>query len=361
LHENAVEELLFAANCPKGLNQSNWEWLRQEFYLKSLRDIFPLFGKTELTAAEHQQLERARDSLVEIRALADWPPNILSSIDKLDTILKIMLDFFEGKLEPEVLAPFRQIQLISICNARCIHCPGLYTEEISQGAVVNEKRVGAMPEQAIEKALADPQHITDFFMNGSEFLLYRKWVQVARRLRDGGLRLSMSTNGMLLTKSNVDLLIENDFIGCLNVSLDGAHKDTIQNIRARVNFDTLRANVEYVFTKASASCNSNFNINFSFVLMTLNYNELPELYPLVASLRAGLPKPHASILIQALDAYETPGYKEFRLKHHHRNIPKTRLIEVFDRVREQSVKYEIPTSVFYRWDINEFRPTRFFN
>ena len=24
LHENAVEELLFAANCPKGLNQSNW-------------------------------------------------------------------------------------------------------------------------------------------------------------------------------------------------------------------------------------------------------------------------------------------------------------------------------------------------
>ena len=332
-----------------------------ELFLESLRDIFPLFAKSELTAAEFHQLERARVSLIGIRALADLPPNILTSIDKLDTILKIMLDFFEGKRTPEVVAAFRQIQLISICNARCVHCPGLYTEEISHGVLLNERRVGAMPRQAIEKALADPQDITDFFMNGSEFLLYRKWVEVARRLRNSGVRLSISTNGMLLTKTNVDLLIENDFIGCLNLSLDGAHRDTIQKIRARVNFDTVRTNVEYVFTKASQSCDANFNISFSFVLMTLNFDELPELYPLVASLRAGLPKPHASILVQSLDAYETPEYNEFQLKHHHRNIPKTRLIEVFSRVREQSKEYQIPTSVFYKWDINEFRPSTFFN
>jgi len=218
-----------------------------------------------------------------------------------------------------------------------------------------------MPQQAIEKALADPQDITDFFMNGSEFLLYRKWVELARRLRNSGLRLSISTNGMLLTKTNVDVLIENDFLGCLNVSLDGAHKDTIQNIRAGVDFDTLRTNVEYVFTKASASCDCNFNITFSFVLMTLNYDELPELYPLVASLRAGLPNPRASILIQSLETCETPGYNEFELKHNHRNIPTTRLIEVFNRAREQSIEYQISTCVFYKWDINEFRPSLLFN
>ena len=358
IHQNAIERLFLTESAPEGFPKNLSELPLQDLDPKILREITPLLNRTELTPSELSRVRLGREFLSRLRARFDWPLNTLISIDKLDTILRLMLDYFHGELQPAVQAPFRQIELISVCNARCIHCHGLFTGEITRGRLVNGGRFTVMSDQTAEKSLEHPQDITDFFMNGSEFLLYKKWFRIARTLRDNGIRLSISSNGTLLNRSNVDLLIDNDFIACLNVSFDGARKDTIQKIRVNVDFDSLRSNVRYIFRKASVSGgDSNFNLSFSFALMTLNYEELPELYPLIDLIRAGWHKPYTSVLIQALDGYQTPEYTEFALKHHHRNIPKNRLIEVFDRAREASIKYRIPTSVFYTWDINEFNPS----
>jgi hypothetical protein len=47
----------------------------------------------------------------------------------------------------------------------------------------------------------------DFFCNGSEFLLFKGWKEVAEALRAGGVAsLRLSTNGMLLTAATAEHL-----------------------------------------------------------------------------------------------------------------------------------------------------------
>ena len=54
-----------------------------------------------------------------------------------------------------------------------------------------------MPIEDVERSFAREDDIIDFFLNGSEFLLLKSWQDIARRLKAQGVRVRVSTNGML--------------------------------------------------------------------------------------------------------------------------------------------------------------------
>jgi len=143
---------------------------------------------------------------------------------KLEKLLAVVGSFHQGDLKPEVVGPFRQVQLIAKCNARCVMCPGNFTGELENG--------DSIAESSIHEALDSYEDILDFFCNGSEFLLFKSWRQIASKLAEGGCQsLRISTNGMLLTEDNARYLVDHKVISHFNVSLNAASHENLEKIQ----------------------------------------------------------------------------------------------------------------------------------
>lgn len=276
------------------------------------------------------------------------------TIAKLMLIARIVEDFLMGNLNPAAVAPLRQANLISICNARCIHCPGLFSDEIVKG----KKMPGGgyfkeMSEGDVEKCFEAEEHIIDFFMNGSEFLFGKTWPLVAERLKKQGVKARVSTNGMLLTEQNARLLIDNGYLGKLNLSLDGGTKETIERIRQRVDFDRVVKNLTFLLEYA-AEKDYSFPFSMTFVLMDINYGELAEFVRLAERFHKINPKIRPSIMVQPLARKGVQGYADFVAGHHPALVEKATLDAVFQEMLEQSRASGITVFVFFTWRLEEF-------
>ena len=160
-----------------------------------------------------------------------------AALVKIGIIAQACLDYLARAAEPRVVATLRQANLVAVCNARCVHCIGLYTEEIVRGEDVGGRRMKRMPEAQSERALDRAEDMTSFFMNGSEFLLHPQWRSMVETLAASGTRLSMATNGMLMTPATTDFLLASGVLFDINFSFDGARPETIEKIRVKVKYD----------------------------------------------------------------------------------------------------------------------------
>jgi MoaA/NifB/PqqE/SkfB family radical SAM enzyme len=288
------------------------------------------------------------------------PPPIKVAFSKLTAIGEIVRAFLDGSLVPPVVAPYRQVQLMASCNARCIHCAGLFSGEIVSGL--------SLEQEFIDEALSRPEDVIDFFMNGSEFLLYPGWKKIAARLARNGVKLSISTNGILLSPENTKYLIDNNVLQYLNVSVDGARKETIESIRVNVRYENLIQNIAFLLSYARAK-RSECAMSFSFVLMRRNYREFPELVSLIGRLRDGdasrwsrlspfrRSKPNSpdiKVYCQALENEDIPAYRKFVEKEHHSLVERDELIRTFGRVQRASKKTGIPVYAFYWQPLRQF-------
>lgn len=273
------------------------------------------------------------------------PPDARLALEKISIIGRIAKAYLKGDCSPPVVAPFRQVRLISRCNARCIQCPGKYTGDITEGPSIDDRH--------IDTAFSNTIDIIDFFMNGSEFLLYPGWKKVASMLNDNGVKLSISSNGILLTQSTMQYLIDNRIIHKLNVSMDGATKETLESIRVNVDFGRLKESLKFIFSHASERA-FDFDLSLSFVLMRRNYREFPRLVRLVAELKGAHPMPRPYIFCQSLENYGFEGYKEFVRSEHHSLIDREELSAVFDETLRASQETGIPCGAFYSYTLEDF-------
>jgi hypothetical protein len=254
--------------------------------------------------------------------------------------------FLEGNLKPPIVAPFRQVQLTAKCNARCIQCPGLYTGEIVNGQALDEKY--------IEDAFFQVENIFDFFMMGSEFLVYKRWKKIADYLVSNGVKLSISTNGIRLIPENIRYLIDNQVVRVLNISMDAANKETLESIRVNVKFDELIKNIAFLFRYATEK-KYDFNLSISFVLMKRNYDEFPKLVKLIHQLRGGNPLPRVQVYCQSLENYGSPEeYVDFMSREHHTLIDKADLVKTFKETLKISKSTGIQVGAFYSHQLENF-------
>lgn len=233
----------------------------------------------------------------------------IRALRRLTAIARSCADFLDARITPRRVAPMRQVNLITACNARCRHCIGLYTREISRGVPVGQRYVKRMslPDQA--KAFDRPADIAEFFMNGSEFLLFPGWEKLVQDFARRRILLSLATNGMLLNRRASELLIHSRVLRDINFSFDGATKRTVETIRAGVKFDQLVRNFED-FLDLQATELSRLSISLSMVLLRDNFHEAVQLVELAHFLRRDrIVSLHVSF--QLLNEFSQPEYAHF--------------------------------------------------
>lgn len=271
-------------------------------------------------------LNRLRISTIDI------PRPIQLAIHKLLVIGTITRSFFEQNLIPPIIAPFREVQLISRCNARCLECVGSYSGSTSEGPTMDDR--------LIPYAFSNQDDIVNFFHNGSEFLFYNKWKDIAAMLFESGVKISLSTNSILLTPTNIKHLVDNRLLFGVNISIDGATKATVESIRVNVNFDHMMSNLNFLCEYADQQ-QYTFPISFSFVLMEKNYKELPALVRLVGSFKKKYSRFHFMISLQMLALLDVAGYREFVKTQHPSLVEKGEIVRVFEETLAESRKNEI--------------------
>jgi radical SAM protein with 4Fe4S-binding SPASM domain len=129
------------------------------------------------------------------------------------------------------------IEMVNRCNLRCVMC---YTDHHKA-----EKHTQSLDDirMMIRQHVQAGGYCIQIGM-GSEILLYKGIERVLKIAREEGvLDVWMFTNGILLTQKIVDALIEFR-IARLNISLDGATRETYKAIRGQDKLDQIERNIE---------------------------------------------------------------------------------------------------------------------
>jgi len=297
--------------------------------------------------------EESRKHISEYRSLcyslAKDYPEISAYLGKLLKIVLICESYLKQELTVTVIASLRQVSLKAKCNAKCILCPGKYSGWIFSDAELDEKYY--------DEAFSHGDDITDFFMNGAEYLFVKNWQEITNRLKKVNAKPSISTNGILLTKRTIKYLIDNESMNKLTISLDGGTKETIESIRVGVNFDILMKNLDFLFRYVYEKKYS-FTLDFAFVMMKRNYTELPEMIRLFSEMRSKVSSekiyPILGFGCSSLDPDNVPGYNEFAAEEHMDSIDPERLREIFDKCKEYSETYGVSVGLFKEYSINSY-------
>jgi sulfatase maturation enzyme AslB (radical SAM superfamily) len=285
-------------------------------------------------------------------------PEIRMAIGKLRVIANVIRDFLIGQVKPVTLSPVREINIISICNARCIQCPGNFSGEIEHGLRIKGGiRIKEIEYSQVLRALGREGDILNFFLNGSELFLYSNWKELCLKLRDVGAKIRLCTNAMALTESNARFLIDNMALGALNVSMDAGTKGLYERIRVNLKYDSVVKNVKYLLSYA-AQKEYSFHASFSFCLMRSNFTDLPAFVELVAEYKeAGQGKITVSIDVQNMREIGPGGYVEFMKTEHHSTIDPAALGNAFADMESRADALGIQAGIFSRYSLEAFNKT----
>jgi len=232
-----------------------------------------------------------------------------SALRVLRKVARASHDFIAQRLRPRLVATMRQVNLVAVCNARCVHCVGLYTGDIVVGQEVDGRRHKRMEADRVASALACRRDVTSFFMNGSEFLLHRNWQDLVEDFARESVSLSLSTNGMLLTPEVAAFLVSKRVLASANISFDGATRETIEGVRKGVRHDVLLAHTNG-FLAALAASPQALSVSISMVLLMQNVAEAAGLVQLAHDMRIA----HGvavHVTFQPLTAAENVDYQRF--------------------------------------------------
>lgn len=173
---------------------------------------------------------------------------------------------------PEGAESFPKMVVVNVsyvCNAKCIHC--VHTVYPSSRKVIGDDIF--ISDEVFER-LADEcgMHGSYIRITGSgEPLLHPNILNMVKYAKKKGCKISMITNGSLLTKDKADFLLDCGIDG-IEFSVDAVTKETYEKIRVGLDFDTLLKNIRYV-KKRRDVLKKNTNLIVSFVEENMNKHE----------------------------------------------------------------------------------------
>lgn len=115
------------------------------------------------------------------------------------------------------------------CNLNCLHCRGMASEELDDEKVV---------EVAEQIPSLKPRWV---IIEGGEPLLRQELFKVIETIYRGGIKIYLISNGMLLDENIAMRLAEFDVN--LMISIDGADKESYEEIRKGASFQKLKESV----------------------------------------------------------------------------------------------------------------------
>ena len=133
------------------------------------------------------------------------------------------------------------LSLSMVCNARCPICPYVVDPSIP----AKYKTVPYMPVDLFKKIADEAScHNSYLRLSGREPTLHPSLVSLVEYAKDVGrnCKVGLITNGSLLTSALGVLLVDNE-IDSIEVSVDAADTETYSRVRVGLDFDTMLSNV----------------------------------------------------------------------------------------------------------------------
>ena len=178
-----------------------------------------------------------------------------------------------GKLESirdkKVTAPlYIRIKPINLCNHHCYYCS---YEDANLGLRSTFKETDKLSREmmlGIIRDLVDMKVKAVTFSGGGEPLLYTHIVEAMQLLREGGIDLSIITNGQLLMKERAEVLREAKWV---RVSMDSCHAEKYAKIRSipEKAFHQVADNIKAFSQAKSPAC----ELGINFVVNSENADE----------------------------------------------------------------------------------------
>jgi len=153
---------------------------------------------------------------------------------------RLLLDFLAKKEETSGLPLEIGIEIINVCNLRCIMCP--YEDMITK----KTRPIGKMSLVLFKKIIDE---ITPFaelaYLHGiGEPLLHPQIFKFITYAKNKGIRVGISTNATLLDKTKSKKLLGLG-IDYLILAMDGATKETYEKIRIGGDFERVEKNIKH--------------------------------------------------------------------------------------------------------------------
>lgn len=177
------------------------------------------------------------------------------------------------RITPTGYPPLLSVHLVEKCNFRCRLCHTALTRAHYRSAT------DELNFESIEKLVFESKgHRTAVRLHGGEPLLYSRFVDTVRMMRDNSLPCSVTTNGLLLEDFAEDIVQAG--LQYLTISLDGWDRES-QALRGRVDsFDRIIKGIEKV-----RRCDATLPmLQINTLVTDVNYSGLVKVYHLVRSL-----------------------------------------------------------------------------
>jgi MoaA/NifB/PqqE/SkfB family radical SAM enzyme len=167
---------------------------------------------------------------------------------------------------------FLQIEPVGQCNLRCPMCPILFRQDgppFGPLAIVDYDSFVTLLDQL--------PGVPELHLQGlGEPLMHPRLFDMVREAAGRGIRVTTNTNLTLLNPRRAALCIASG-LHTLNVSIDGATRETYEAIRVRGRWDGLLNNLESFRTARSRLRSPLPHLRLVMVLMRRNLRELPDL------------------------------------------------------------------------------------
>ncbi|MGZ3650823.1 MAG: SPASM domain-containing protein [Bdellovibrionota bacterium] len=285
------------------------------------------------------KLREARDEFSDLRKSLNAGAEALLHLERMELLARVAEDFLRGNETPTVVAPFRKVRIRNKCNARCIMCAGKFNGDIVNGP--------SMEEQFVLSTLDHGGDTVSYCTEISEFFLIPKWKEITARISaDGMPRLTVFTNGMLLSAENMRYLVDHNALDVLHISMNAASKEVLEPIQVNVRYDQLISNIRSAVAILGERPGK-VTLSFSFIIMKRNFHEMPLFVKLIDELTAGLLPYRPIVYFAYLETNnDTNGYRRFLFEEHPALAEGERLLRAYREANELGERAGIPIFLF---------------
>jgi MoaA/NifB/PqqE/SkfB family radical SAM enzyme len=181
---------------------------------------------------------------------------------------KLLFDFLTKKEKTEGLPLEIGVEVINICNLRCIMCP--YEEMVTR----KTRPQGKMSDPLFKKIIDEVAPFAELiYLHGlGEPLLHPKIFEFIKYAKKKGLRVGISTNAMLLDKTKSRKLLDSG-IDYVILAMDGATKEIYEKIRVGGKFEQVEQNIRQFLQLKKERKRKPFTV-IQFITMAENEKEV---------------------------------------------------------------------------------------
>lgn len=163
------------------------------------------------------------------------------------------------------------LQLLEACNLRCKMC-----YEWGENGAYLGKKSATLDYEVVQRVIADTIPAKPFYaLFGGEPMMYRHIDKVIRQIREGGSRVDIPTNGMLI-KKHAEMLCETK-PSRLWISLDGP-KEINDEQRGDGVFDKVTEGIETLFELRETKGLTEPKIGCTFIVTPLTHMYIEEFF-----------------------------------------------------------------------------------